>query len=97
MRESVVVGLQQLHAPRVLCRLCFSTWLFAVTDQVLFENQIRKVNANTNRQIQKLESTIRLWAVWLPPIPALCVGLFVFMSRLKMEKRNVVASRRRDS
>ena len=60
-------------------------------------NQIRKIDANTNRQIQKLESTIRLWAVWLPPIPALCVGLFVFMSRLKMEKRNVVASRRRDS
>ena len=60
-------------------------------------NQIRKVNAKTNRQIQKLESTIRLWAVWLPPIPALCVGLFVFMSRLKVEKRNVVASRRRDS
>jgi len=60
-------------------------------------NQIRKIHANTNRQIQKLESAIRRWAIWLPPIPALCVGLFVFMSRLKAEKRNVVATRRRDS
>jgi ABC-2 type transport system permease protein len=58
-------------------------------------NQIRKINANTNRQIQQLESTIRRWAVWLPPIPALCLGLFVFMSRWKAENRNVVASRRR--
>jgi ABC-2 type transport system permease protein len=60
-------------------------------------NQIRKIHANTNRQIQKLESNIRRWAIWLPPIPALCVGLLVFMSRWKAEKRNVVATRRRDS
>jgi ABC-2 type transport system permease protein len=58
--------------------------------------EIRKIHANTNRQIQTLESSICLWAVWLPPIPALCVGLFVFVNRWRAEKRTVVASRRRE-
>ncbi len=58
-------------------------------------NQIRKIQANTNRQIQSLESGIRRWAVWLPPLPALLVGLFVLINRVQSEKRNVVASRRR--
>lgn len=58
-------------------------------------NDIRKIQAHTNRQVQNLESNTRLWAVWLPPIPALLVGLVVFMTRLTNEKRNVVASRRR--
>ena len=57
--------------------------------------EIRKIKANTNRQIQQLESNIRIWAVWLPPIPALLVGLLVFVNRLKTERKNVVASRRR--
>lgn len=56
---------------------------------------IRKIQANTNRQIQALESSIRTWAVLLPPIPALCVGLIVFVTRLRDEKKIVVPSRRR--
>ena len=56
---------------------------------------LRGIKAKTNRQIRNLESSIRRWAVGLPPIPALCVGLVVFMSRLQSEKRTVVSKRRR--
>jgi ABC-2 type transport system permease protein len=59
-------------------------------------HEIRKIRANTNRQVRALESNIRLWAVWLPPIPALALGLFVFVQRMKAEKQNIVAGRRRD-
>ena len=59
-------------------------------------NQIRKIHSTTNRHIQRLESNIHLWAVWLPPIPAICMGLFVFVTRLTAEKHGVIASRRRD-
>lgn len=58
--------------------------------------EIARIRANTNAEIRTLESRIRRWAVWLPPIPALCVGLFVFARRLRDEKQNVVARRRRD-
>jgi ABC-2 type transport system permease protein len=59
------------------------------------DDQIRKINANTKRQQQSLQAQTRFWAVCLPPIPALLVGLFVFIKRWNSEKRNVVASRRR--
>ena len=59
-------------------------------------DEIRRIQANTNRQVQALESNIRLWAVWLPPIPALLVGVFVFVQRWKSEQKNVVDTRRRE-
>jgi ABC-2 type transport system permease protein len=58
-------------------------------------HDIGRIRAQTNRQIRSLESNIRLWAVWLPPIPALCLGLFVFGRRVQSERRNVSNSRRR--
>jgi ABC-2 type transport system permease protein len=59
-------------------------------------HEIRRIRANTNRQVRALESNIRLWAVWLPPIPALALGLFVFVQRMKAERQNIVAGRRRE-
>lgn len=59
-------------------------------------DEIRKIRAQTNRQIRNLESRIRAWAVWLPAIPATCLGAFVFFQRVQAEQRNVVDSRRRD-
>ena len=59
-------------------------------------DDIRKIRAQTNRQIRNLESRIRGWAVWLPAIPATCLGAFVFFQRMQAEQRNVVDSRRRD-
>ena len=57
--------------------------------------EIGRIRADTNRQIRSLESRIRVWAVLLPPIPAILLGLFMFLRRLDKEKRNIVASRRR--
>jgi ABC-2 type transport system permease protein len=59
-------------------------------------DEIRKIRAQTNRQIRSLESRIRAWAVWLPAIPAACLGAFVFFQRVQAEQRTVTGSRRRD-
>ncbi len=59
------------------------------------DDQIRKIDANTKRQQQTLQSRTRFWAVLVPPIPAILVGMVVFFRRWSSERRNVVASRRR--
>jgi ABC-2 type transport system permease protein len=59
-------------------------------------DEIRKIRAKTNIQIRSLESFIRLWAVWLPAVPALAVGLVVFARKLADEKTQVSSKRRRD-
>lgn len=58
-------------------------------------DEIQKIRALTNRRIETLESRIRTWAVWLPPIPALVVGAIVFGRRLREERNTVIESRRR--
>lgn len=58
-------------------------------------DEIRKIRARTNRQIKSLEARIRAWAVWLPAIPATCLGAIVFFQRIQAERRNVVPARRR--
>jgi ABC-2 type transport system permease protein len=57
---------------------------------------IRKIRARTNQQEKGLEAFTRLWAVGLPPIPPLLLGLIIFFRRWSAEQRNVVRSRRRD-
>lgn len=59
-------------------------------------DEIHRIRAETNRQIHNLESRIRGWAVWLPAIPAACLGAFVFLQRMKAEQRHIVDGRRRD-
>ncbi|QEG24695.1 Gldg family protein [Mariniblastus fucicola] len=59
-------------------------------------DEIRKIRAQTNRQIKSLESGIRSWATWLPAVPAMLMGLVVFFQRTQAEKKNVTESRRRD-
>ena len=60
------------------------------------DNSIRKIQAKTNRQIKGLESWIRVWAVLLPALPALLIGMLVFFRRVSDEKSTVVDIRRRD-
>ena len=60
-------------------------------------DEIRKIRAQTNRQIKSLESGIRSWATWLPAVPAMLMGLIVFFQRASAEKSNATHSRRRDS
>ena len=59
-------------------------------------DEIRKIRAQTNRQIKSLESGFRNWATWLPAVPAMLMGLIVFFQRNSAEKNNIVSTRRRD-
>lgn len=59
-------------------------------------DKIRKIHARTNRKIKSLESRIRAWAIWLPALPAMCLGIAVFVQRARSERRIVSPKRRRD-
>lgn len=59
-------------------------------------NEIRKNRMLTNRMIRSLEARTRAWSVWLPPIPAILIGLVVMSRRGLAEKRSVGSTRRRD-
>lgn len=56
---------------------------------------IQDIRGRTDERIASLENGIRIWAVWLPPIPALAVGAIVFVRRLRDERNTVIESRRR--
>ena len=58
-------------------------------------DQIRKINADTQRKISDLEASMQMWAVWLPPIPALLIGLVVFVTRRFSENATIVPHRRK--
>jgi ABC-2 type transport system permease protein len=57
-------------------------------------DKVRKIQAQTERQRQAMQAWFRAGAVWLPPIPAICVGLIVFFRRWNAEKRSVAGSPR---
>lgn len=58
-------------------------------------DEIRKIRATTNRKVRSLESVVQFGAITLPAIPAILLGLFVFVQRGREEKNTVVESRRR--
>jgi len=49
----------------------------------------------SERQIRAVEGRVQLWAAILPPIPALLVGLYVLLSRLKAERAGIHPDRMR--
>ena len=59
--------------------------------------RIREIQADTKRKVQALESSIRFWAVVLPPLPALALGIYVFFMRISAENESVPGSRRRQA
>lgn len=58
---------------------------------------IDRIKAQTERQIQSAENNVRVWAIVIPPIPAILLGLMMFGIRLKNERRDISPSRRLDS
>ena len=58
-------------------------------------DKIAQVKARTEREIRSIENGIRFWAVFLPAIPAICVGLLVLGLKLNAEQRNITPGRRR--
>lgn len=58
------------------------------------DREIEISEAEMDRAVRSIQGRIRILAVALPPIPALLLGIWVFLSRMKREKQGVSASRR---
>ena len=52
-----------------------------------------KNKAREQRQIREAEAEIRLFAVTLPPLPAILLGIIVLLMRLNAERRDIEKSR----
>ncbi len=59
------------------------------------ERTIQSQRRITERQVQGVQNLCKFWAVFLPPIPPLVVGLFVFMYRRLREREGIAKTRRR--
>lgn len=55
--------------------------------------QIEEAKSKSEQEIRNIEFVIGLGAVLLPPIPALLLGIFVYLNRVGNENRNIVADR----
>jgi len=58
------------------------------------EKRVAESRAKSERQIRAIESRYWLAAVFLPPIPAILLGLFVWAWRLQNEQKDISPARR---
>lgn len=56
--------------------------------------EIRQVEAATQREVRAIENRIRFWALCLPPIPAILLGVFVLAYRKSTEEQGLPSDRR---
>jgi len=59
------------------------------------QQKIEQSKGESERRIRAVEGRVQLWAALLPPIPALLVGLFVLLSRVKAERSGIHPDRMR--
>ncbi len=55
--------------------------------------EVKAVRDQTEREIRHVEGFARNLAIFLPPIPALILGIFVFASRVQGERQGIVPDR----
>jgi ABC-2 type transport system permease protein len=60
------------------------------------EQQIEQSRIQTERSIRSIENRFYLYAAILPPIPALILGLIVWMRKAADERKDIAATRRRN-
>jgi ABC-2 type transport system permease protein len=53
----------------------------------------RSAEIESHQNVQGIQHKIQLWAILLPPLPALALGLFVLMTRLLDENRGISSDR----
>ncbi|MCR9164133.1 MAG: Gldg family protein [Nannocystaceae bacterium] len=70
--------------------------LAAKTDKIEREKQraIAKTETEHRRSVDEIQNRIRIWSLLLPPIPALLMGIFIFMRKRLRERDNIPAARR---
>jgi ABC-2 type transport system permease protein len=56
-------------------------------------SEIRTAQVEANQNVQKIQSGIQLWAILLPPLPALLLGIGVLVVRLLDENRGISSDR----
>jgi ABC-2 type transport system permease protein len=57
------------------------------------DDSLERIRRDTDLEILKIQNTIKLWAVALPPIPPLLVGLVVFVRRRLREREGISKAR----
>jgi len=57
------------------------------------EFKIREIERSAAEDVTKIQNQVKVWAVALPCIPPLCVGVIVFASRRLRERENISKSR----
>ncbi|MCA9111499.1 MAG: Gldg family protein, partial [Planctomycetaceae bacterium] len=58
------------------------------------EAEIRNAKMVSDRSIREIEDSVWRWAVLIPPIPAILVGLIMFSIRITNERQNIDSTRR---
>jgi ABC-2 type transport system permease protein len=59
------------------------------------DRQIKSIRREVDLEVRKIQTGYKLWAVVLPPIPPLLVGLIVFVRRRLREREGISRSRLR--
>lgn len=59
------------------------------------EQQVERSRIQTERKIRSIENMFYLFAAAVPPIPAVVLGLMVWMKRLAEERKDIAETRRR--
>jgi len=57
------------------------------------QESIGQIKAKTEQEIRKTEERIQMFAVSIPAIPAILLGVFIFFSRLSNERRGISSDR----
>ncbi len=55
---------------------------------------VAKTETEHRRTVDEIQNRIRIWSLLLPPIPALLMGIFIFMRKRLRERDNIPAARR---
>jgi len=58
------------------------------------QRAIAKTETKHRRSVDEIQNRIRIWSLLLPPIPALLMGIFIFMRKRLRERDNIPAARR---
>lgn len=57
------------------------------------KDKLESIKADEQQQVRALENRIRRWVVFLPPLPAVLLGLLILGLRLSSERREIEPSR----